>query len=58
MVLTNSGGKISAMKSAFFFFFIKPKPFEMPGELQYGAIISFLITVPSPQRQKGREKPN
>lgn len=22
-------------------FFIKPKPFEMPGELQYGAIISF-----------------
>lgn len=57
MVLTNSGGKISAMKSAFFFF-IKPKPFEMPGELQYGAIISFLITVPSPQRQKGRKKPN
>lgn len=48
MVLTNSGGKISAMKSAIFFFFIKPKPSEMPSELQYGAIISFLITVPSP----------
>lgn len=38
MVLTGSEGKVPAMKSAVF---IKPKPFEMPGELPYDVILSF-----------------
>ena len=54
MVLTDSGGKIPAMKSATLFFF-KPKTFKMPGELRYEVIMSFSQQSFLPKGSRGRK---